>query len=186
MDHYIEINILPDPEFSPSLLMNALHSKLHRALVLLDCKDIGLSFPDYSEKPSRLGDRIRLHGNQQRLTELMAMNWLTGMRDHIRVGEVSGTPETVRAIIVRRVQVKSNAARIRRRQIRRHGFSEEEALQRIPDSMEKRLHLPFLTLRSHSSEQVFRLFIQQVQATLSVGGNFNSYGLSGEATVPYF
>jgi CRISPR-associated endonuclease Csy4 len=186
VDHYIDIKILPDPEFAPSLLMNALHGKLHRALVQLDCNDIGLSFPDYSEKPVRLGDRMRLHGNRQRLTELMATNWLTGMRDHVRVGEVAGVPDTEQVIVVRRAQVKSSAARIRRRQIRRHGFSEEEALQRIPDSIEKRLDLPFLTSRSQSSEQVFRLFIRQTRAVHLVKGGFNSYGLSGEATLPCF
>jgi len=186
MDHYIDIKILPDPEFAPPLLMNALHSKLHRVLVQLACNDIGLSFPDYREKPPRLGDVMRLHSSQQRLAELMATNWLSGMRDHIQVADVCATPDTTKAITVRRAQVKSNAARIRRRQIRRHGYSEEEAMQRIPDSMEKRLDLPFLTLRSKSSEQVFRLFIQQLQVERLVQGRFNSYGLSGEATLPYF
>ena len=32
MDHYIEIRVLPDPEFSEEMLMSALVAKLHRAL----------------------------------------------------------------------------------------------------------------------------------------------------------
>ena len=33
MDTYLEIRLLPDPEFVPTMLMNALFSKLHRGLV---------------------------------------------------------------------------------------------------------------------------------------------------------
>ena len=33
MDHYLDIRLLPDPEFPAPLLMNALFTKLHRALV---------------------------------------------------------------------------------------------------------------------------------------------------------
>lgn len=32
MDHYIEIRVLPDPEFTEEMLMAALMAKLHRAL----------------------------------------------------------------------------------------------------------------------------------------------------------
>ncbi len=32
MDHYLEIRVLPDPEFSSEMLMAALFAKLHRAL----------------------------------------------------------------------------------------------------------------------------------------------------------
>jgi CRISPR-associated endonuclease Csy4 len=32
MDHYLEIRVLPDPEFSEEMLMAALVAKLHRAL----------------------------------------------------------------------------------------------------------------------------------------------------------
>ena len=31
MDHYLEIRVLPDPEFSEEMLMAALMAKLHRA-----------------------------------------------------------------------------------------------------------------------------------------------------------
>lgn len=186
MDHYIDIEVLPDPEFVSTLLMNALHSKLHRALVQLKSTDIGLSFPDYLGDKQKLGNRMRLHSDLHCLQVLMDKNWLIGMHDHIRVGDVLKVPDTVRHLAVRRVQTKSNAERLRRRQIRRHGLTADEALNRIPDAMEKRLRLPFVTLKSQSTEQVFRLFIRQRQTDCSVQGSFNFYGLSGEATVPLF
>lgn len=33
MDHYLDIRVLPDPEFSAQTLLEALFAKLHRALV---------------------------------------------------------------------------------------------------------------------------------------------------------
>lgn len=49
--HYIDITILPDPEFSHTHLMGALLSKLHRALVQLQSSSIGVSFPQHVDAP---------------------------------------------------------------------------------------------------------------------------------------
>lgn len=46
MDHYLEIRVLPDPEFSSEMLMAALFAKLHRVLGARGQGDIGVSFPD--------------------------------------------------------------------------------------------------------------------------------------------
>ncbi|WP_251265995.1 type I-F CRISPR-associated endoribonuclease Cas6/Csy4, partial [Enterobacter hormaechei] len=51
MDHYIEIRVLPDPEFSEEMLMAALMAKLHRALGQRGKGDIGVSFPAHGIKP---------------------------------------------------------------------------------------------------------------------------------------
>ncbi len=59
MDHYIEIRVLPDPEFSEEMLMAALMAKLHRALGQRGKGDIGVSFPAHGIKP---GAVLRLHG----------------------------------------------------------------------------------------------------------------------------
>lgn len=32
MDHYLDLRVLPDPEFNTEMLMAALFAKLHRAL----------------------------------------------------------------------------------------------------------------------------------------------------------
>ncbi len=62
MDSYVEIKLRPDPEFAPQLLLNALMGKLHRGLVLAETSAIGISFPDNTDKPRSLGQRLRLHG----------------------------------------------------------------------------------------------------------------------------
>ncbi|ABS76551.1 type I-F CRISPR-associated endoribonuclease Cas6/Csy4 [Coxiella burnetii] len=191
MKHYLEIRLLPDPEFAPMTLMNALYAKLHRALVQLQSTDIGVSFPDYRLKEEnffkpQLGTRLRLHSTIDRLQELMNTNWLRGMHDHIRIGRIYEVPSQPQYAIFRRAQVKSNAERIRRRHMRRHKVDYQEALARIPDSVEKKLALPFLTFKSQSTEQMFRLYIKQEILEKPLPGDFNSYAISKAATVPLF
>lgn len=188
MDHYQDIKILPDSEFPAPMLMNALFTKLHRMLVQLNSNTIGISFPRVDEKLPRLGQILRLHGTGSRLQNLQAQNWLKGMRDHVDVAEITPVPSNAQYCRVRRVQVKSSAERLRRRYIKRHeGVTESDVLGLIPSSVEKRLELPFLQLKSESTGQLFRLFIEHQQPqTQPVAGEFNSYGLSNKATVPWF
>ena len=187
MDHYLDLKLLPDPEFPATQLMNVLFAKLHRGLVELGCDDIGISFPDSTRAGHGFGQRLRLHGTAAALDRLLARNWLSGMRDHVQLSELAAVPADAQHRGLRRVQVDSNPERLRRRAIKRHGLTEEQARQRIPDHAGKTTDLPFIDLRSQSSGQRFRLFIAQgpIQATAQTG-TFNAYGLSREATVPWF
>lgn len=185
MDAYLEIRLLPDPEFAPTTLMNALFSKLHRALVAHGGRNIGVSFPDVEKKS--LGERLRLHGRRTDLEKLMAANWLVGMRDHATVSEIATVPAHARQRAVRRVQAKSSPERERRRLIARKGISAEQAMQTIPDSTAERLNLPYLVLTSQSTSQQFRLFVEHLAVReQAVDGEFSAYGLSSTATVPWF
>lgn len=192
MTHYLDIRLLPDPEFAPALLMGALYAKLHRALVAQQSDDIGTSFPGYAlagrgedgkRQPATLGLCLRLHGSHAALTALMASDWLSGMRDHIAVGTVLAVPAGAAQLRVQRKQAKSSPARERERLMRRKGLSAADAQQRIPDHAAERLDLPYLTLYSHSTGQRFRLFIAQQPAAQAATGVFNSYGFSATATV---
>jgi CRISPR-associated endonuclease Csy4 len=185
MDAYLDITLLPDPEFPPAILMNALFGKLHRGLVGLGGQDIGVSFPDV--KGMTLGRRLRLHGQTADLASLMASVWLTGMRDHVELGTVGPVPSHAGHRVIRRVQAKSNPERLRRRMVARKGVDAELARQTIPDSAAETLRLPYLVLKSQSTGQQFRLFIEHrpVQEH-AVGGPFSAYGLSPTATVPWF
>jgi CRISPR-associated endonuclease Csy4 len=187
MDHYFDIRLRPDPEFGQYQLMSALFSKLHRALGERRSQDIGVSFPEVGTKRPTLGGHLRLHGPATALQQLMGMNWLVGMRDHILLGEIQAVPVKVSYRVVSRVQAKGSPERIRRRQMRRHGLSETEARERIPDTAVERLKLPFVSIRSQSTSQSFHLFIEHgVSMDVPQSGVFNSYGLSNEATVPWF
>lgn len=186
MDHYLDIRLLPDPEFAPQHLMNALFAGLHRILVQLGSDDIGISFPGLGEGRSGLGNHLRLHGSTTALQRLMEQPWLRGLRDHAQVGEVSAVPISATQGAVRRVQAKSSPERLRRRQMKRKGWSAEEARAAIPESAAETLKLPFLTIRSASTSQTFRLFIDQHPIDQARPGKFNAYGLSTTASLPRF
>lgn len=185
--HYIDITLRPDPEFSPAHLLNALFSKLHRALVQLGTSDVGISFPALHPKGLHLGATLRMHGTESALSRLQALPWLQGMRDHVLVGDISPAPPGALHRVVSRVQARSSPARQRRRQMRRHGYDEAEALRRVPDAAAQRLENPYITLQSASTHQVFRLFIEHGPPGQEPhAGTFSTYGLSAETTIPWF
>lgn len=187
MDSYIELQLLPDPEFPANMLMNALFAKLHRGLVSSGEGRVGISFPDVEQKAVGLGARLRLHGTAADLERLMSANWLQGMRDHLSCSSVSPVPATAAYRVVRRVQAKSNPERERRRLIARKGINAEAAIQAIPDSAAEMLYLPYLLLASQSTQQQFRLFVEHLPVQKeAVPGSFSAYGLSPTGTVPWF
>lgn len=187
MNHYLEIAVLPDPEFTASTLMSVLFSQLHSVLVAENGGMVGVSFPEVDQSKPSLGSRLRLHGTANELERLLETEWLAAMRDYVRVSKVSIVPSVAQHIVVRRVQVKSSPERLRRRLIKRKGISEKEARMAIPDNSAKMLNLPFVSLKSKSTGQFFRLFIDHCNIRENpVAGTFSKYGLSSTATVPWF
>lgn len=187
MDHYVDLGLRSDPEFSSHVLMGALFSKLHRALVSMEADDIGVSFPGYALKPRTLGETLRVHGTADRLRQLLELDWLVGMQDYVAVGSVSMVPADAQHRVVRRVQPKTNVDRLRRRHARRHKVALAVAEERIPASVIKPVALPFATIRSLSTGQTFSLFIELGELQREeVSGTFSRYGLATDATVPWF
>lgn len=189
MTHYLDIRLRRDPDFAPQQLMNALYAKLHRALAADATGAIGVSFPAHQTgKRTMLGAHLRLHAALDALERLMGTSWLTGMRDHVDLGEARAVPMDAQHRVVHRVQAKSSVDRLRRRVMHRHGLDAGEAALRIPESASEVLDLPHVMLPSRSTGQAaFPLFIAHgpVESTPRAG-RFSSYGLSREATVPWF
>ncbi|MCE8051991.1 type I-F CRISPR-associated endoribonuclease Cas6/Csy4 [Halomonas daqingensis] len=189
MDHYIDIRLRPDPDFPAAMLMGALYSKLHRALFDLVANDIGVSFPDHKlgVRARTPGDRLRLHAEQSRLEQLMAIPWLTGMRDHVTLTPIQPVPADAKHRIVRRRQFNTGGPSRARRYAQRHGIEFEEAQRLMEAPAARQIALPFVQVSSRSSGQRFALFIEHGQPqSQPVAGRFNHYGLSSEATVPWF
>lgn len=186
MDHYVDLRLLANPEIAQPHLMNALFGKLHRALAERAGRAIGISFPHVG--PQQLGGLLRLHGTVRGLDTLLAQPWLGGVADHVEPGGLLRVPAQTQHRCVRRVQVQSSAARLRRRLMRRHGCTEAETRQRIGDAVEQRLDLPYVSVQSASTGQAFRLFIEHGLVTdRAVVGAFSAYGLSHAATtIPWF
>lgn len=188
MDHYLDLHLRPQPELAPHHLMSALFTRLHRALVQLQRTDIGVSFPSHDDRKPTLGTQLRLHGPQASLQALMETTWLRGAEDFLRSSAIAPAPGSTAHRVVGRVQAKSNVERLRRRAIKRHGLDVATATLRIPDSAAEHLRLPFITLGSRSTGQPsFPVFIRHGPVlTQPVAGSFNSYGLSHQATIPWF
>lgn len=185
--HFIDIRLLPDPEFGAPLLLAALYAKLHRALVELRTHDIGVSFPEYRLRPRGLGEILRLHGGEAGLQGLMTSTWMHGMRDHTVVSEIMVVPADAEQRLLQRRQFKTSVERMRRRRMRRKGESMEEASMAIPVEVERQPDLPFVKLRSQSTGQTFCIFLELGDAQGEPkNGTFNSYGLSETATIPWF
>ncbi|RYC41029.1 type I-F CRISPR-associated endoribonuclease Cas6/Csy4 [Pectobacterium zantedeschiae] len=184
MDHYIDIRVQPDPEFTASQLLNALFAKLHRVLGQLADGKIGISFPEVGKT---LGECLRLHGTEDALSALEKTSWLKGLRDYTQVSECNPVPNDAKFRTVRRVQFKSSAERLRRRSVNKGWLTEAEASARIPDAVEKRSALPFVQIKSLSNGQMFFVFVEHGPLQdAPVAGRFSSYGLSAETTVPWF
>lgn len=188
--HYIDITLLPDPEFSHAHLLGALVAKLHRALVQGHTTDIGVSYPQHIGQPltkRTLGAVLRLHGTPDTLQRLIEQDWLKGMRDHTQVSELRPAPADAQHRTVRRRQFKTNVDRLRRRRMQRKGETAEQAAAAIPDGVERRPDRPFVQLRSSSTGQPFCLFVEHGPLQQrAVEGAFNAYGLGQNATVPWF
>ncbi len=187
MDAFLDIKLLPDPEFAPSTLMNALFAKLHRALVTHGAGDIGISFPDAGQNAHALGQRLRLHGTSAALEKLMALQWTHGMHDHLIIRPIGKVPARCTYRHVRRVQAKSSPERLRQRRMARQGIDYPQACQEIPDHVAERLRLPYLIVNSRSTGQRFHLFIEQIEVSAQGGeARFNQYGLGKATPVPWF
>jgi len=185
--HYIDLAVVPDPETTAPQLMGILHEKLHLALVRDHIDGIGVSFPHYSVIPKTIGTVLRIHGTENLLQALMGTDWLKGMHDHLRIGQIAEAPHDALYRVVTRRQFKTNVERLRRRRMRRKGDTEQNAKQAIPESAKRTPGLPYVHIRSHSTGQKFCLYIAMlpVQPT-AISGRFNTYGLSTHGTIPWF
>lgn len=183
MEYYLDIQLLPDPEFGEQELLNALFAKFHRAMNQRAPSRVAISFPQAAQ---RLGNVLRLHGSADALATLMEENWLQGMKDYCRCGSIMPIPAVCQYRTVKRVQAKS-AYNKRKRSAAKGWLTAEEAEKQIPNGQERRLTLPYLEVKSLSNGNRMRVYIEHgpLQAT-PAQGELNSYGLSGEATVPWF
>jgi len=187
MQHYLDIQLIPDPEVALHELMSHLYGRLHVRLAQGGFQCVAVSFPGYEARSRSLGAILRLVGASADLDAVMREDWLRAVRDHVRVGTVQAVPGHARPGALRRVQAKSSPERLRRRQMRRHGLTEEQARARIPGDAGARLSEPFVMLASGSTGQKFPLFLRLTTGLIeSVPGAFNAYGLSTEATIPVF
>ena len=183
MDYYIDIKINPDAEMRKNVLLNKVYTKLHKALFDLKSSAIGVSFPEYKVL---LGRILRLHGNSSILNDLQGLNWLGGLSGYCQMTEILPVPENVQYRVISRKQSTMTNAKLNRL-IKRGTISEENIKAYIAKMFTKGLDNPYLELDSTSNDQLHRRYLQ-FSALLDkpIEGEFDTFGLSKSATIPWF
>ncbi len=183
MNHYIDIHIKPDAEMRDNVLLNKVYAKFHKALFSLKSTDIGVSFPQYNVL---LGHVLRIHGIESKLTKLQATNWLGGLVGYCDVSAIQEIPGEVSYRTISRKQSNMTGAKLRRL-IKRGSITQDEAKGYKAKMFQQGIDNPYLELESTSNGHKHRRYIQfgelSKQATK---GEFDQFGLSTKATIPWF
>jgi len=183
MNYFIDIKLLPDPEFRATILLNSVYSKLHKTLCDLNSSTIGVSFPAYNVT---LGNILRIHGNQDDLNALQQRDWLGGMSGYCKVSEITSVLDVVKYRTVGRKQTTMSQAKLSRL-IKRGSISQDEVKQYRARMFTKGLDNPYIELVSGSNGHRHRRYIEFGEMLDSpVAGEFDQFGLSKTATVPWF
>ncbi len=193
MKCYIEVTLLPNMEAPLYFLWEKVYPKIHMALVRHQRPDgsvgIGVSFPEYSNRKHQLGSKLRLFAQSRKeLKDLGISIWLANLSDYTHVTSIKDVPEKIKGkVIFKRVQPKSNKKRLARRKAKRSGITFEEAMVELSKFEDRRSLLPYVFVKSMSSDKRYRLIIDQVETeTEKNSASFSTYGLSSESTVPTF
>lgn len=183
MDYYYEITLLPDPELPATVLMNAVYIKLHKALCDLNSTSIGVSFPKYK---LTLSNVLRLHGSESDLDKLQALNWLGALSGYCEVGTIKSVPADSNFRTVSRKQTTMSQSKLRRL-LKRCSITKEEAKNYKAKMFSKGLDNPYIELLSESNGHRHRRYIEfGPLLDKPVAGQFDQFGLSKTATVPWF
>jgi len=139
MKHYIELTLLPAPDFSLFKLWSRVFEQLHLGFV--ENQDdqkrvpIGLSLPEYKmgDKYGVLGDKIRLFAaDQATLERFNAPQRFARLSDYVHCTGIRPVPDKVAGYaIYQRLRAKTNAERLARRYAKRHNLDFATALNGI-------------------------------------------------------
>lgn len=190
MSFYRELRLFPSAEIPLSFLWSKIFFQIHLALAEQKEKNgtglYGLSFPEYNEKG--LGSKLRVFAEtREQLEALPLEKYLQRYMDYVRITGIRHvSPRAHKYASYSRYQPDANVEGKARRYVKRHeGTTYEEALALLGRRKET-YQLPFIQLRSLSSEQSYNLFIRKEEKSEPTTGAFSSYGLSAAATVPEF
>lgn len=191
MKYYRDITLQGDTEISLGFIWQKIYTQMHIMLVEYQKHEkmskIGFAFPHYMEE-FPLGNVLRLFAST--VDELEVLNLqerLKNFSDYVTLSDITKVPTDIEGYVTfSRKQFKSNPERLARRYAKRHDITLEEALGVYKNMEAQETKLPFVMLKSNSSKQHMKLFIERCTSDVEVKGLFNTYGLSKTSTVPVF
>lgn len=183
MDSYIDIQLKPDAEMREAELSSKVFTKFHKALVTLNSNNIGISFPQVRVKLGRL---FRLHGQAGALHDFQALDWLGALSGYCQISTILDVPEQAQYRVVSVKRSNLSKAKLRRL-ITRDSIDKEGEKRYKIKMLSQGFDNPYLDLFSNSTGQIHRKFFEfSDMQTQPIDGEFDSYGLSKTATVPWF
>jgi len=186
MNYYIEIKLLNDSQINLGFLWQKVFTQIHIALAHTK-KNIGISFVEYDNKAFPLGNKLRLFANyENNLDKLDIQKWLKRLTDYVQISSIKKTPNNFEYVIFSRKQFKTGIQRLAKRYAKRHNIGYEEARKYYENMDEQQSKLPYINIKSNSTNQMIKIFIKKQNKSNLVNGTFNSYGLSNDATIPWF
>ena len=183
MNSYLDISLLSDAELPAPVLMNIAFTKLHKALCDLNSQHIGVSFPNCDLTP---GNLLRIHGTASDLDQLQQLNWIGGMSGYCVVSEINSVPTETQFRTVSRKQTTMSHSKLKRL-VKRGSIAEDEIKQYRAKMFTQGLDNPYLELTSSSNGHKHRRYIELGPLLdQPINGDFDHFGLSKNATIPWF
>jgi CRISPR-associated endonuclease Csy4 len=193
MKYYIEITLLPGVDIPLYFLWEKVYQQVHLALVEVQQEDgsvaVGVSFPEYDTKLNHLGSKLRLFAQTFAELEGLAISkWLSRLMDYVHVTTIREVPDKTKGkVLFKRVQTKSSKTRLARRKAKREGMSLAVAMDSLGAYQEKNSKLPYVRIKSLSSEKRYRLMIARLETeNQQTCYTFSTYGLGQDSFVPLF
>lgn len=189
MKYYIDIKLLSDADIGLGFLWKKVYQQMHLALVEAKNENIALSFPNYAKIRFPMGDKIRVFASTSKELESLNLGgWLDKLHDYCLIQSIKETPSVDKYVSFTRKQVKYYDDVLKRatHQAKRRGISIEDALKHFEGYTEKKNKLPFIQVKSLSTNSELKLFIEKKEKSEKIKGTFNTFGLSKTATVPHF
>ena len=200
MKYYQEVTLLPNEEITPNFLWSKVYNQLHLALADVKNKNgidgIGISFPQYKfdEKNGKtfatLGSKLRIFANTvDELDKLALPVWLSRLIDYVHLTTVKDVGDKATGhIIVRRYRYKDFDKKVSEF-ANFKGISDQEALAHCLAHKRAIKHYPFITLKSQTTQNDYKLSIWQEVAKDEKSGSLNTYGMNNQSdavTVPHW
>lgn len=183
MNYYIDIEFKPDAEFQVNVLLNKVYTKFHKVLFDIQAKDIGVSFPNYKVL---LGNKLRIHGSEERLNLFNEAEWLGGLVGYCQISKIQTIPTGIQFRTVSRKQQNMTNAKLNRL-LKRGSITQDEAKQYRVKMYSQGLSEGYLELESVSNGQKHRRYIVMGELQKQpIVGEFDYFGLSKTATIPWF
>lgn len=190
MKFYIELTLLPSAEIPLHFLWEKVYPQVHLAFVEMQGSDgkmgLGVSFPCYDLSKRQLGNTLRIFAvDRLELEKLDMGKWISRLTDYVHLTTIREVPERIDGYgCFKRVQTKSNTARMARRKAKRENISLEKAMAALAGRKEKVSKVPFIHMKSLGSGKRYPLLIGYGKMDDACNGVFSTYGLSSLSTVP--